>query len=419
MTDLTVLGGGAAGSRAAILAAKAGLSVTMIECGESGGGALHESYWPYRKLLSDAGSQAHDKVVKSAAKETKILSDLHEKTLSSLGVDVINGAGRIDGLKGRNYKIEVNGVRIETPRVLIATGSMPFIPDIPGIDTSISNGFVITPKEVLYSKLPRRVVVIGGNIRALQVAAWFAANRAAVILTLPGNSVAAELDSGVALWLRHNLRGIEYLEHSDITAINGQRVKLSTHAGRRSVECDKVVAGAKRAPAARGMGLGDIGIVIEDGAVVTDQRCRTHLPDVYAAGDVNMRTLSAYGAFAEAEVCVANILGKHETVAYRAIPRIFNCGAAGASVGETEESARAIGLKPICAEAKILGRAEEGFVKLVTDGGKRLIGAHLCGWGGEEIIWELAAMMDSDINISGLRPGSVIAETAVRAILNL
>ncbi|MCL2080555.1 MAG: FAD-dependent oxidoreductase [Oscillospiraceae bacterium] len=440
MKDLLILGGGAAGSRAAMLAARAGFSVALIECGAPGGGAVREGYWPYKRLLTDAAdltrgregflglrllseSHVYCSILKRAQEETEKLAQAHENTMRELGVEIIAGIGRVEDMHDRRYMVSAGDTRIEARRLLIATGSVPFIPNIEGIEELLRSGLIITPKEVLYDKLPRRVIVAGGNIRALQIAAWFASHRSAVILTSDGDNIAEELDADVSRWLKRSLKGIEYLEQTQITAVSGQRVSMTARGGGRSVECDKIVIGAKRCPATRGMGLGGVGVAIENGAIITDLTCHTNLPDVYAAGDVNMRTLSALGAFCEAEACVSNMLGRRAAVAYRALPRIFDCGAMGASVGETEESARAVGYTPVCVKVNIFGRIQEGFVKLIADDKNRLIGAHICGWSGAETVWKLAAMIESSADLSQsarrLHPASVMEDAVQQALLKL
>jgi dihydrolipoamide dehydrogenase len=437
--DLIILGGGAAGNRAAMLAAKAGLSVALIECGAPGGGAVREGYWQYRRLLADAAdltrgrsgflglrllseSHVHNTILKRAHEETEKLAATQGETLRDLGVDVINGIGRAEGMRDRRYFVSADNVRYETRRLLIATGSVPLIPNIDGIEEHIQSDLIISPKEILFEKLPRRVIIDGGNIRALQIAAWFASHRVGVMLICQ-EYIAEELDTEVSRWLTRTIQGIEYLEHSQITAVHGQSITMTVKDGGRTVECDKVVIGAKRAPATRGIGLGNLGVTIENGAIITDMTCHTNLPEVYAAGDVNMRTLSATGALYEADACVSNMLGRRTAVNYRAMPRIFNCGAIGASIGETEETARAAGFSPICVKINILDRAQEGFVKIITDDRYRLIGAHICGWDGEEVIWDLAAMIESGANVLQstrlLRPVSVMGDTVQQAILKL
>jgi dihydrolipoamide dehydrogenase len=438
--DLIIFGGGAAGTRAAMLAAKAGLSVALIECGAPGGGAVREGYWQYKRLLADAAdlirgragflglrllseSHVHCAILKRAQEETDKLAKTHEDTLKRLGVEIISGIGRAEGMRDRRYIVSAGGGRYETRRLLIATGSVPLIPDITGIEEHIQSGLIITPKEVLFEKLPRRVIIDGGNIRALQIAAWFAAHRVGVMLITRGGNIAEELDTDISRWLARVLQGIEHLGHAQITTVDGQSVTMTVKDGGRSVECDKVVIGAKRAPATRGMGLGTMGVSIENGAIITDFTCHTNIPDVYAAGDVNMRTLSALGAFYEAQACVSNMLGRRTTVNYRALPRIFNCGAIGASVGETEESARAMGHTPTCVTVSVLDRAGEGFVKLIVNEKRNLIGAHICGWDGLDVIWELAAMIESGIDLNHsahqLRPMSVMGDTVQQAILQI
>lgn len=440
MVDLTILGGGAAGARAAMLAAKAGFSVVLLECGAAGGGAVHESYWPYRGMLADAASlirgregflglrmisesHVYEAMLKRAQSETALLSASQSETLKHLGVETVNAAGYVEGLKNHRYIVSAEGKLYESRRLMICTGSVPHIPDFPDVETHISSGFIVTPKELTYQKLPHRAIVAGSGLRNLQMAAWLAANRVQTLMLCGGTRIVRELDPEVETWLIRSLRGIEFLTSSRIASLNHEHAVLSSENGGRAVDCDKIVTGGKRSPATRGIGLNNAGVAIENGAIITDLTCHTNLPDVYAAGDVNMRSLSAAGAFREAEVSVSNMLGRRENMAYRAIPRIFECGVSGASVGETVEEANAMGYQSVCVTVNVGGAAENGFVKLVADDKGRLMGAHLCGHSEIGIIWELAAIIESNADIRSsskyLSPRTAIADTVQQALLRL
>ena len=440
MVDLTILGGGAAGSRTAMLAAKAGFSVVLIECGASGGGAVNEGFWPYRGMLSDAAdvmrgregflglrmlseSHIYSAMLKHMRAEVDALAASQAETLKTLGAETVCSAGCVEGLRRGRYIVKAGGTDYESRRLMLCPGSMPLIPDLPDIERFISDEFVITPKELLYQKLPERAVVEGGGIRSLQMAAWLAANRVRTALVCPGQSIAAELDKDVAEWLKNNIKGIDFVTNAGISALKPEHAVLSINGMERAARCDKVVIGGRRRPATRGIGLDNTGVSLKNGAIVTDSTCQTNLPDVYAAGDVNMRSLSAIGAFREAEVSVSNMMGRKANMRYDAVPRIFMCGAAGASVGETEESAGAGGHRFSCVKESIRGSGRNGFVKVLADEKGRVLGAHMCGYGDTGVIWELSACIENNADITEaaryICPRTDAAEAVQRALLRL
>lgn len=111
-----------------------------------------------------------------------------------------------------------------------------------------------------------------------------------------------------------------------------------------AVECDKVLISIGRRPNIKDVGLESIGVLTERGAIVTDSRMRTNQPEVYAAGDVNGRSMLAHTAYREAEVAVNTMLGKRDNMRYDAIPAVLYTNPELSGVGYTEAAAAAAGL---------------------------------------------------------------------------
>ncbi|MCL2083823.1 MAG: FAD-dependent oxidoreductase [Oscillospiraceae bacterium] len=440
MTDLTVIGGGAAGCRAAALAAKEGFSVALIEGGALGGCAFHEGFWPYRRLLDDvsfidrarsgglgvtAGGERYAEMLERMRAFTESMTGRTRENLTSLGVDIICSAARVNGLNNNRYSVSAGERVCESRRLLLCMGSLPVIPDLPGVEKARRDGFMLTPGELLSARPPGKAVISGGAMHDLRMAAWLAACGVSVVLLSPCGRAAAELDDDISVWLSRNMDGVQFVTDAALASIDAGRVTVSERGGGRVIECDMTVIGGRRFPATRGLGLSEAAIATDNGAVITDMTGRANLPDVYAAGDVNMRTQTALGAMREAEVCVANMLGRHESVPYHAMPSVFSGPVHAAAAGQTEAAAKSMGYRVLTSIGSVCagkGGRDEGMVKLIADENTgRLLGAHLCGRAdGADVIWELAAVIEAGCDAFEARravtPRSAFAEAAQRAL---
>ncbi|GHU86979.1 dihydrolipoyl dehydrogenase [Clostridia bacterium] len=427
MIDLTVLGGGAAGCRAAMLAARAGFSVVLLEGGALGGAAAHEGYWAYRHLLRDAGAgeNPYDLARENmrAATETQVRAA--RDTLRSLGVEIVRANGHVKGLRNRRYVVTTDDNFYESRRLLIAAGSIASAPDALDLEKARGDGMALSPRDLLNMPSAMKVLVLGGTLNDLRMAAWLAANKVSVTLSSPGERIAEELDGELCEWIKSSQRlgSVQYLTDAKLASLGNRRAIVSTLSGGQTVQCERVILGGRRRPATRGIGLGHAAVAMDGaGAVITDLTCRTNLPDVYAAGDVNGRSQTALGAFLEAEVCVSNMLGEHRRMAYNALPSIFRCGFSCASVGDTEESAAAKNIRAVSVTVPVGGRHEDGFAKILADDGGRVIGAHLCHvYEGVSVIWALAGIIEKSGTARAaarkIMPDSLLSDAVQQALL--
>jgi dihydrolipoamide dehydrogenase len=174
--------------------------------------------------------------------------------------------------------------------------------------------------------------------------------------------------------------------------------------GKHAVDTDVVLISVGRKASTDRLGLESVGVYTEKGAIVTDNNMRTTIPGIYAAGDMNGKSMLAHTAYREAEVAVNHILGKKDTMRYDAIPAVIYTSPEVSGVGETEESANEKGLNFIVKKLSMRysGRfiAEtdraDGLCKLLIEAhSNRLIGAHLIGSYASEIIYGAAMMIES------------------------
>ena len=159
---------------------------------------------------------------------------------------------------------------------------------------------------------------------------------------------------------------------------------------------------------------------------------KTNLPEVYAAGDVNGKSMLAHTAYREAEVAVNNMLGKKDIMKYNAIPGVIYTNPEVAGVGETEQSAKAKGLDvtikkvPMQFAGRYVAENEggNGFIKIIVDNKwNKLVGVHMITNYSSEIIWGADALVDKEMNIEAIKkivfPHPTVSEIIREAIFQL
>ncbi len=363
--DLIVLGGGPAGYLASERAGHAGLSVLCIEERSVGGVCLNEGCIPTKTLLYSAkvfdgaahgekyGVSAeglkidHAKVVARKDKVVKTLVAGVSSALKANHVTLVSARGVITGKNTEGYTVEAGGETYVGKRLLIATGSSPAVPPIPGLKEGLASGFVCTNREILaLTEKPEHLVVIGGGVIGLELASYFTSISSKVTVIEMLDHIAGENDAELVAILQKGFekRGVSFHLSAKVTEVTANAVKYEKDGAVQEVACDKVLLSIGRRANTNGIGLESIHVLTERGAVVTDAHMKTNQPEVYAAGDVNGKSMLAHTAYREAEVAVNNMLGKKDTMRYEAVPGVIYTNPELSAVGETEASAKAKGL---------------------------------------------------------------------------
>ncbi len=425
MYDLIVIGGGPAGYRAAEMAGAGGLRVLLAEKREVGGVCLNEGCIPTKTLLYSAkikdnaahgekyGVLAesvkldHKAVLARKNKVVKTLVSGVRAQLRSAGVTIVQGEAQV--LKrGEGFDVKCGEDVHIGQRLLIAAGSVPVVPPIPGLKESLESGFALTSREILdLDVVPQRLAVIGGGVIGLEMASYFASAGSEVTVVEMLESIGGPIDADIAKLLKKNLekKGITFLLGCRVTEVGSGVLKAQDAAGIKEIGCDAVLLSAGRRAASEGLGLNNIGVLSEKGAVMTDERMRTNIPGVYAAGDINGKSMLAHTAYREAEVAVNDMLGKADGMDYRAVPGVIYTSPEVAGAGETEESAKAKGVayQSTTVSMRFSGRylAEneggDGIAKIITDGRGRIAGFHMIGSYASEIIYGASMMIGREM----------------------
>ena len=451
--DLIVIGGGPAGYLGAERAGYAGLKTLLIEKRRVGGVCLNEGCIPTKTLLYSAklkdgaakgekyGVTAaeikldHKVVIARKNKVVKTLVGGVEATLKGAGVTVVAATAAITGKNADGYTVSDGTQEYTAKRLLIATGSAPAVPPIPGLADAIKKSFVLTSREMLdIEEVPQKLVVIGGGVIGLEMASYFnSAGANVTVIEMLGN-IGGPIDVDIAQILKKNIekKGITFKLGCMVTGITDEVQYKDAQGNAHSIGADKVLLSIGRRPSADGIGLETIGVLTERGAIVTDNHLQTNVPGVYAAGDINGKSLLAHTAYREAEVAVAHMTGKKDTMRYDAIPGVIYTTPEVAGVGMTAAAAREKGLdvtaKSITMNysGRYLAENErgDGIVSLVVDNKwNKLIGVHMIGSYASESIYGAVMMIEKEMTIDEIKqlvfPHPTVCEAIREAIFQL
>ncbi|MCS6914449.1 MAG: glutathione-disulfide reductase [Myxococcales bacterium] len=440
--DLITIGAGSGGIAASRRAAAHGARVAICEAGRVGGTCVLRGCVPKKLLVY--GAQVREEIddavgfgwsiagarcdlaalISNKDQEIARLSRLYERLLHDAGVEIVRGHARLLD----PHTVEVAGRCIQGEYILLATGSSPTRPAIPGIE------HVISSDEALdLQTLPRHLVIVGGGYIAAEFASIFRGLGAEVTVVLRGNLLLRGLDQDLRSHLQKAMeqRGVRFLCDTVVCSIEREpdgRLSLLTNAG-EILEADVVLYATGRAPHTAGMGLQEVGVRLTPrGGVLVDAWSRSSVENIYAVGDCSDRTNLTPVAIAQGRA-VADSL-------FSGTPRVFDPTAVPtavfslpplASVGLSEESARArhravdvylSSFRPL--KHALSGRDEHTLMKLVVDGETdRVLGCHMVGADAPEIIQGLAVALSCGATKAQLDATVGIHPTAAEEFLTM
>ncbi len=430
--DMVVVGAGSAGFSAAITAAEQGAQVALVGHGTIGGTCVNIGCVPSKALIRATEAVHHANTAGSrfagvegqarvadwgalVAQKDALVADLRQAKYADLLPAYNNVAyheGRARLVEGG---VEAGGRRLASERIIIATGTRPALPAIPGIaDVSPLD----STTALALAEPPRSMIVLGGGYIGAELAQTFA--RAGVEVRLVFRSrllPEAEPEIGAAL--------AGYLAEEGIAVVGG----LTYHSARRTEEggvaltvvrggrqeiivAERILAATGRAPNTEHLGLAEAGVAQSStGAILVDDRMRTTRAGVYAAGDVTGRDQFVYMAAYGAKLAAKNALNG-DSLRYdnTAMPAVVFTDPQVASVGLTEAQARTAGhdvrtsvLTLDNVPRALAARDTRGLIKLVADGRtRRLLGAHILAPEGADSIQTAAMAIRGGLTIDDL-----------------
>ena len=430
--DVIVIGGGPGGYLAAERLAHAGKKVLLAEKAALGGTCLNVGCIPTKTLLNSAKLYVHAREgAKFGVSADNVRFDW--KAMQAWKTEVVDKLVGAIGLTEKKLGVEVvvaeaifvgpGRVKIgekiyETEHIIVATGSLPVMPPIPGCK---DNPLVVDSTGLLsVPEVPARLCVIGGGVIGVEFASLFSALGSKVEVVEMLDEIVPFMDREAAPILRRGMKSVVFNLGCKVEKIQGGTVFYRKKDGSEAkVEADLVLMAVGRKPAVEGWGAKEAGLDVSPKGVAVDDRMRTNLPKVWAVGDVTGRSLLAHTAYRMAEVATANILRgddaarKGETMRWDAIPWAVYSIPEAAGIGLTQQEAERRGLSVLTSSVplRVSGRfvAESGFAapgtaKLIAEAGTgRIIGVHIVGAYASETIWGASAVIEEELSVADLR----------------
>lgn len=358
MYDLIVIGAGPGGYEAAAHASQMGKKVALVEEKRVGGTCLNVGCIPAKAFLRssslyrecgegkpfgvEVGALSFDLPVVVERKD-RIVGTLVrgvEGLLKRSGVPVFNAHARLINAN----QVQVGDELLNTANVLVATGSRPVVPPVPGIgsDQVLNSDSVFDLREV-----PSRVAIIGGGYIGLELATFFSEIGAGVVVfeMLPQIANGADVDVSERLLQSLKRAGMTFNLSCRVTGIENGTVlyeDLSAEKGTYAADC--ILNATGRAPVVQGVGLEEAGVDFSVKGVRISDQCRTNVSGVWACGDVTGQHMLAHVATREGIAAVNNMFGLPDQVRYDATPAVIYTHPEVASAGRTEEQLKGAGI---------------------------------------------------------------------------
>ncbi|MFV8833420.1 dihydrolipoyl dehydrogenase family protein [Aquisalimonas sp. APHAB1-3] len=426
--DLVVIGGGVGGLVTASVAGQLGLSVALVERGDNlGGDCLHYGCVPSKTLIRSAevahlagdatrfGVNASIGPTDLGAVMDRVASvvagiQAHDDPdrFRSYGVDVIFGEGRfVDA-----HTVAVGDRSLRGRRILVATGSRPAMPPVPGLAEADywTNETVFRQRE-----LPARLAVLGGGPIGLELAQSFSRLGSQVTVLEMADRILAREDPEITAELERVLadEGLDMRTGTAVTSVarHGGGYRLTCRKGDddQTVDVDRILVAAGRQPNTDTLALENAGVQVEKSGIIVDARMRTNVKHIFAVGDVCGPYPFTHVAEYQAGVVIANVVFRLPKRAdYRVIPWVTYTAPELAHVGLTEAAAREQGYDIQIARFRFgdVDRAlaegnTTGLLKMVIHRG-RILGASILGPHAGELVHELVLAMQARIKVKHL-----------------
>ena len=343
-------------------------------------------------------------------------------------IDVIEGFGTLKTGK----KIDVDGTEYSADHIIIATGARSReLPNLPQDGKK-----VIGYRQAMnLDKQPKKMIVVGSGAIGVEFAYFYNSMGTEVTIVEYLDKIVPVEDNEVSKQLERSFKksGIKIMTSAEVTSVDtsgpGVKATVKTKKGEETLEADILLSAVGIKSNIENIGIEDVGIAVDRDKILVNDFYQTNIPGYYAIGDVTPGQALAHVASAEAILCVEKIAGQHvEALDYGNIPGCTYCTPEIASVGLTEEQAKAKGLDikigkfPFSASGKAsAGGNKEGFVKVIFDAKYgEWLGCHMIGAGVTDMIAE--AVLGRKLETTGhevlktVHPHPTMSEAVMEAV---
>lgn len=428
--DLIAVGGGTAGLVTAAGGANLGLRVVLIEREALGGDCLWTGCVPSKAMIASAklayqmrnaerlglvgAAPAH--VFRTVMERMRVARDRvsqHDdpERFRRMGIEVVFGSAEMKGTD----RVSVDGIVMRSPRIVIATGSSPTVPPIPGLDEL---GYLTHMTAFDQNELPPRIAMLGGGPIGLEFAQVYSRLGAEVTVLelLPALLPREDREASRVVEDALKTEGVDVrtgvsLERVSRDAGGGKILHVADPSGGTpTFTVDEIFVATGRRANGDGFGLDSVGVELVDGAVRVDRTLRSSLPTVWAAGDVAGGLQYTHVADYQAKLVLRNSVFPFRTKAnYSSVPWVTFTDPEVAGVGLTEDEARDRHGKVEVfrydfadLDRAIVEENTEGFVKVVTRSGGKILGATVVARGAGDVLMPLVLAMKRGIPLPKL-----------------
>lgn len=441
--DVIVLGAGPGGYESAIRCVQYGLRTALVEARELGGTCLNRGCIPTKALLQGAhivgtvkNAAIYGMKAESFAFDYSTLTRFKNQVVDKLvkgiaglekayGVDVYHGFGILENA----HTIRVGEEVLTTENIILATGSKPVIPPIPGVEQS----WVMDSDAVLsLETLPNSVVIIGGGVIGMEFATLFSELGAQVTVLEMMDRILPGTDPQIASQLERCLKRkkVKVMTGVQVQEIGDHIINYIHKEKELELESEACVFCTGRAPSTIGIGLEKVGICTERNFIEVNELMETNVRGIYAIGDITGKMQLAHVASKQGMVAAAMCAGKARKMRYDIIPACIYTSPEIAYVGLSEEAALengysvASGVFQVSANGKsAIMDVHIGMAKIVTDKTTgRILGAQLMAPNATEIISEVSVAIYANMTVEELsdiiHPHPTVNEMILQAALD-
>lgn len=429
-TSVVVVGGGPGGYVAAIRAAQLGGKVTLIEKNKLGGTCLNVGCIPTKVLLHAAEALTEAKHMDNLGIQVsvngidwKAVQSRKEAVTNQLvsGVTGLMKANKIRVIEGTaslasKTALEVvkkDGTKENVPfdKVILATGSVPAVPPIPGVKENAA--CVDSTGALAFDHVPETLLVIGGGVIGMELATAYSRFGAKVTVVEAMPKLLPMMDGELTAMLRKKMEasGVTILTEAKVQSVEaapvGAKVQVEVSGKVESFEAEKVLVAVGRRTDTEALGLDKVGIAHDRGRITVNDKMETNVPNIYAIGDCLGKVMLAHVASAQGEVAAENALGETAVYDGKTNPSCVYTDPEFAGVGLTEEKAKEEGIPykvgkfPLMANGKaLIMNGGEGMIKFII--GKEygeVLGVHILGPRATDLIGECALAIGMEATV--------------------
>jgi len=430
---IAIIGGGPGGYVAAVKAAQLGAQVVLVEKEYIGGTCLNTGCIPTKVLLhstdifhllkTDAGSLGLEmENLKVNWKDLQTRKDLVatqlvegvKNLLRSGNIEVVEGSARFASRSSLQVDLAGGGSkRVSFDRAIVATGSKPIVIPVPGHDL---DGVITSREAMSLEEIPKSLCIIGGGVIGVEFANIYSnlGTEVTIVEMLP--DLVSNMDSEIVESLEGALaeNGVKIHKSTKVLKIEkadaGLMVSAENHGEAIGIKAEKVLMATGRKPAGDDLGLEDIGVNVERGAIQVDRLFKTDVDNIYAIGDCTGGVQLAHVASASGLMVAELIMGKRMAMDFRTIPYAVYTKPELAAVGMTEKEAVGKGYRikvgrfPMYGNGKAVITGDvRGLVKIVADEGTgEVLGVHIAGSSATELIAAAAVAIRLEATVDEL-----------------